>query len=71
MQLVIIKWTDAKCSLDGEIPELPTMTSVGFLISKDKTKTVVVSLLGTNNDPHIVTAIPSCLIKSIKKISSY
>ena len=66
MRSVEVKWLDAKVSVDGDIPEIPMMTSIGYLYYRDKTKTVIVSLVGTNNDARIIQTIPSCLVKSIK-----
>ena len=65
MKLVRVLWLDAKVSVDGDIPTLPIMESVGYLYERTKTRTVVVSLLGTNSDPRIITSIPSCLVKKI------
>jgi hypothetical protein len=67
MQSVEITWLDAKVSVEGGLPDLPLMTSIGVVIHKDKLKTCVCSLFGPGGDPRIVTSIPTCLIKSVNK----
>jgi len=65
---VCVEWLDAKVNVDGEMPELPLMKSYGVIIYKGKDKVCIASLLGTNSDPRIITAIPRSLIKKIISI---
>ena len=68
---VIVKWADAKVfieSSDGPI-DLPIMTSIGFLISYTKEKLLLSSLIGTDTDHRIITAIPSSLIRNISPLA--
>lgn len=69
MRIVVCQWLDAKVSVDGDIPDLPLMTSVGYLYSRDKYKTVIVSLTGTDGDPRIIQTIPACLVKKIEALT--
>ena len=62
-----VTWIDARVSVDGLPADLPMMTSYGVIIYKDKKKTCICSLFGENNEPRIVTAIPTSLILKIKK----
>ena len=64
-QVCIIEWVDARVNIDGEIPTLPLMTSVGWIIHQDKKTTIVVSLKSETGEPRITTAIPTSLIKKI------
>jgi len=64
---VIVEWWDAKVSVDGEMPDLPLMRSYGVIVYIGKDKVCIASLLGTNGDPRIITAIPRCLIKKISR----
>lgn len=66
MRIVMCQWLDAKVDVDGGIPDLPVMTSIGYLYHKDKHKTIIASLTGTNDEPRITQVVPTCLVKSIK-----
>ena len=68
MTIYTVEWIDARVSVDGSIPTLPLMTSIGVIIKKDKEKVLVCSLFGENNDPRVIIAIPASLIRKIKKI---
>ena len=67
---VVVKWVDAKVFVDptdGPF-DLPIMTSVGFLLSHTKEKLLLSNLIGTDNDPRIITAIPSSLVRNVKRL---
>lgn len=64
----IVEWLDAKVSLDGEPSDLPIMTSIGRIIHKDKTITIICSLFGDGVHPRILTHIPTVLIKKVRTI---
>ena len=66
--LAVIEWIDARVNIDGDIPVCPLMTSVGWIIHRDKKTTIVVSLKSETGEPRITTAIPSSLVRKIKKL---
>ena len=69
-QIVEIKWIDAKVFVDPTDDfSLPIMTSIGYLIKKDKEKYLLANLLADDGMPRVVTAIPTCLIKKTRKIN--
>lgn len=65
---VIVEWIDAKASIDGGVPDLPTLTACGFLIHKDKKKITVASLLDSDGDPLIAQSIPASLVRKITRL---
>ena len=65
---VEVVWRDAVVNIDGEIPEVALMTSVGYIHSKDKNRLILVSMYGSKKDPRITTTIPTSLIKSIRRL---
>ena len=67
-QVCIIEWVDARVNIDGDIPTLPLMTSVGWIIHQDKKTTIVVSLKSETGEPRITTAIPSSLVRNVKRL---
>ena len=68
MRVVKVEWVDARVSVDGLPADLPVMTSYGIVIYKDKTKICICSLFGENNEPRIVQAIPTSLVRKIRRI---
>lgn len=69
MGVIEIKWRDAKVFVDPtDNFDLPIMTSIGFLMNRDKNKVLLASLIGTDGEPRVVTAIPTVLIVSEKKL---
>ena len=69
MGIVKVLWRDAKVFVDPtDSFDLPIMTSVGFLISQDKEKLLLASLLGTKDEPRVVTVIPTVLVVKVQKI---
>ena len=67
-QVSIVEWIDARVNIDGDIPVCPLMTSVGWIIHRDKKTTIVVSLKSETGEPRITTAIPSSLVRNIKRL---
>ena len=67
-QIHRIEWLDARVSVDGLPADLPIMTSYGIVIYKDKTKVCICSLFGENDEPRIVQAIPSSLVRNVKRL---
>jgi len=69
MEIVLAKWLDAKVFIDPDGKcELPIMTSVGFLIDKNKKRLLLANLLAPDSDARVLTAIPMVLVQSIKKL---
>ena len=69
-KIVIVEWYDAKVFVDPTDDfSLPIMTSVGYLIKKDKKKYLLANLLDEAGLPRIITAIPTVLVKSVKTIN--
>ena len=69
-KIIEIQWLDAKVFVDPTDDfSLPIMTSVGYLIKKDKEKYLLANLLADDGMPRVVTAIPTVLIKSAKIIN--
>ena len=65
-KIVMVEWHDAKVFVDPTDDfSLPIMTSVGFLIKKDKTKYLLANLLADDGMPRVITAIPRVLIKKV------
>ena len=69
--VVVIKWIDARVSVDGNIPTLPIMTSYGVIVHKDKEKICIASLTGEDGEGRVITAIPISLIKKIFTLRRY
>ena len=67
-KIVEIFWEDAFVSVDGSMPELPVMRSIGVIIDSNKTRILLCSMYGKDNDPRIITAIPKSLIRKVRKI---
>ena len=66
-KIILVEWKDAKVFVDPTDDfSLPIMTSVGFLIKKDKDKYLLANLLADDDMPRVVTAVPTCLVKKVK-----
>ena len=74
MKLVLIKWEDTFADVGWSGKELDTVriNSVGWVLSKDKNKIVISSMVGTAGlmDFNCRQAIPRGSIKSIKYLES-
>jgi hypothetical protein len=64
-----VQWKDAKVFVDPTDDfSLPIMTSIGYLIKKDKEKYLLANLLAEDGMPRVVTAIPIALVKKVTKL---
>jgi hypothetical protein len=64
-----VQWKDAKVFVDPTDDfSLPIMTSIGYLIKKDKEKYLLANLLAEDGMPRVVTVIPIALVKKVTKL---
>ena len=68
-KIIEIRWADAKVFVDPTDDfSLPVMTSIGYLVKKDKEKYLLANLVGEDGMPRVICAIPTVLIQKVTKI---
>ena len=66
--IVEVFWEDARVSVDGSMPELPVMRSIGVIIDRNKKRILLCSMFGMDKDPRIITAIPTSLVRNVRRV---